>query len=195
MFFFSVELIFSIFRGCWRWDNPHPLGDWKDVFFTFSPFLFLFVLFFMSGGDISLTHHGLIGAKTAELPQTLSRVPKLSFCQIERKMLSDRNDLELRKCGQSLSKMTINRQFTRRRLWYFHKPDIDVFSTGAWMTVFLSTSKPQMTKIFVDMIWFHYDCNWGLIKNVNCNLSCIWNLSKIINDRNIFFTFNFWAIA
>ena len=75
----------------------------RMFFFTFSPFSFLFVFFFMSGGDISLTRHGLIGAKTAELPQTLSRVPKLSFCQIERKMLSDRNDLELRKCGQSLS--------------------------------------------------------------------------------------------
>ena len=61
----------------------------------------------MSGGDISLTHRGLIGAKTAELPQTLSRVSKLSFCQIERKMLSDRNYLELRKCDQSLPKKTI----------------------------------------------------------------------------------------
>ena len=46
IFFFSVELIFSIFRGCWRWDNPHPLGDWKDVFFYvfsfFVPFCFVF---------------------------------------------------------------------------------------------------------------------------------------------------------
>jgi len=48
----------------------------------------------MTGGDISLTHRGLIGAKTAELPQTLSRVSKLSFCQIERKMLSGKNYLE-----------------------------------------------------------------------------------------------------
>ena len=44
--FFSVEFIFSIFRGCWRWDNPHPLGDWKDVFFYvfsfFVPFCFVF---------------------------------------------------------------------------------------------------------------------------------------------------------
>ena len=48
----------------------------------------------MSGGDISLTHRGLIGAKTAELPQTLSRVSKLPFCQSERKMLSGKNYLE-----------------------------------------------------------------------------------------------------
>ena len=48
----------------------------------------------MSGGDISLTQRGLIGAKTAELPQTLSRVSKLPFCQIERKMLSGKNYLE-----------------------------------------------------------------------------------------------------
>ena len=95
--FFSVE---SVFKFSWRWDKTRPPRDWNGVFLRFLLFWSFFsflVLFFMSGGDISLTHRGLIGAKTAELPQTLSRVSKLSFCQIERKMLSDRNYLELRK--------------------------------------------------------------------------------------------------
>ena len=96
LFFFQLNwfIQFSVAAGA-EIILTHLVTE-RMFFFTFSPFSFLFVLFFMSGGDISLTHRGLIGAKTAELPQTLSRVSKLSFCQIERKMLSDKNHLELR---------------------------------------------------------------------------------------------------
>ena len=115
MFLFSVESVFKFSLAAGAEIRLVHLVTETVFFYVFSFFSFFVLFFFMSGGDISLTQRGLIGAKTAELPQTLSRVSKLSFCQIERKMLSDRNYLELRKCDQSLSEMTINRQFTCRR--------------------------------------------------------------------------------